>query len=279
MNKGSAGAYDIAGAVRIHNSQQERILAMPQGEAHRSRPADMSRSDNNPHVREHFTSSRAAATMRGDDSHPPSAAAYCGFVQYQQQPAPPPYPSQLQQQQQQLPQAFPLDYPATAALPCVGGPELRPTAAGQPQAFAPNLADTAAVAAGTVLAAPFPWDGIAQLQQQRQQQQQQQLDQNDEGRGEDQSSDNGRRGRSESVKMMASAKPSGAAISASKGGQATRKRFCLFPGCLKAVKSQGHCQSHGAVAKRCKILGCPRQAQGKHDGAFIGACVTLRGWV
>jgi hypothetical protein len=278
MNKGSAGAYDIAGAVRIHNSHQERLLAMTQGEAHRSRPADMSAplaDTNNPHVaRDRLSPSRGAATMRGEDSHPPSVAAYCGFAQYQQ-PPPPPYPPQLQQQHQ-LQQAFPLDYPAAAALPC-GGAELRPMAAGQPPAFAPNPAHAAAVAAGTVLAASFPWDGIAQLQQQ----QQHKLDQNDEGRGEDQPSDDGRRGGSESVKMMAGAKPSCAAVSASKRGQATRKRFCLFPGCLKAVKSQGHCQSHGAVAKRCKITGCPRQAQGKHDGAFIGICetLTLRRWV
>ena len=32
------------------------------------------------------------------------------------------------------------------------------------------------------------------------------------------------------------------------------------------IKSQGHCQKHGAKAKRCKIDGCNKQAQGTHDG-------------
>ena len=39
-----------------------------------------------------------------------------------------------------------------------------------------------------------------------------------------------------------------------------------FPGCDKSVKSQGHCQRHGAKAKRCKIHGCGNQAQGSHKG-------------
>ena len=47
---------------------------------------------------------------------------------------------------------------------------------------------------------------------------------------------------------------------------AKRKRICKFPGCDKSVKSQGHCQRHGAKAKRCKIHDCPNQAQGSHKG-------------
>ena len=39
-------------------------------------------------------------------------------------------------------------------------------------------------------------------------------------------------------------------------------RYCTTPGCYRTVKSQGVCQRHGAVAKKCKILGCGKQAQG-----------------
>ena len=46
----------------------------------------------------------------------------------------------------------------------------------------------------------------------------------------------------------------------------TPKRECRFPGCTRHVKSQGHCQRHGAQAKRCKVAGCTKQAQGTHDG-------------
>jgi hypothetical protein len=45
-----------------------------------------------------------------------------------------------------------------------------------------------------------------------------------------------------------------------------KKRLCRFPGCNRVIKSQGHCQRHGAVAKRCRIEGCDKQAQGTHDG-------------
>lgn len=47
---------------------------------------------------------------------------------------------------------------------------------------------------------------------------------------------------------------------------AKKKRLCRYPGCTKTIKSQGHCQRHGARAKRCKIEGCDKQAQGTHDG-------------
>lgn len=47
-----------------------------------------------------------------------------------------------------------------------------------------------------------------------------------------------------------------------------KKRLCRFPGCNKVIKSQGHCQRHGAKAKRCKVDGCDKQAQGTHDGEF-----------
>ena len=35
--------------------------------------------------------------------------------------------------------------------------------------------------------------------------------------------------------------------------QQKKKRYCRFPGCTKVIKSQGHCQRHGAKAKRCKV--------------------------
>ena len=44
------------------------------------------------------------------------------------------------------------------------------------------------------------------------------------------------------------------------------KRLCKFPGCTKVIKSQGHCQKHGAKPKRCKVDGCDKQAQGTHGG-------------
>mmetsp|Transcript_17601 Transcript_17601/g.26082 ORF Transcript_17601/g.26082 Transcript_17601/m.26082 type:complete len:328 (-) Transcript_17601:110-1093(-) len=45
-----------------------------------------------------------------------------------------------------------------------------------------------------------------------------------------------------------------------------KRRLCRYPGCTKVIKSQGHCQRHGARAKRCKVDGCEKQAQGTHDG-------------
>jgi len=45
-----------------------------------------------------------------------------------------------------------------------------------------------------------------------------------------------------------------------------KKRLCRFPGCTRVIKSQGHCQRHGARAKRCRVEGCDKQAQGTHDG-------------
>jgi len=45
-----------------------------------------------------------------------------------------------------------------------------------------------------------------------------------------------------------------------------KKRLCRFPGCTRVIKSQGHCQRHGAKAKRCKVEGCDKQAQGTHNG-------------
>ena len=36
-------------------------------------------------------------------------------------------------------------------------------------------------------------------------------------------------------------------------GSSRRKRLCRFPGCTRVIKSQGHCQRHGARAKRCKV--------------------------
>ena len=49
--------------------------------------------------------------------------------------------------------------------------------------------------------------------------------------------------------------------------QPTRnKRKCRFPGCPRTIKSQGHCQKHGAIVKKCKIPDCKKQAQGRHEG-------------
>lgn len=45
-----------------------------------------------------------------------------------------------------------------------------------------------------------------------------------------------------------------------------KKRLCRYPDCTRVIKSQGHCQRHGAKAKRCKVQGCDKQAQGTHDG-------------
>jgi hypothetical protein len=45
-----------------------------------------------------------------------------------------------------------------------------------------------------------------------------------------------------------------------------KKRLCRYPNCTRVIKSQGHCQRHGAKAKRCKVQGCDKQAQGTHDG-------------
>ena len=42
---------------------------------------------------------------------------------------------------------------------------------------------------------------------------------------------------------------------------AKKRRLCRYPGCTKVIKSQGHCQRHGARAKRCKMDGCDKQAQ------------------
>jgi hypothetical protein len=33
------------------------------------------------------------------------------------------------------------------------------------------------------------------------------------------------------------------------------KRLCRTPGCIRVIKSQGHCQRHGAKVKRCKVEG------------------------
>ena len=45
-----------------------------------------------------------------------------------------------------------------------------------------------------------------------------------------------------------------------------KKRMCKFPGCSRVIKSQGHCQRHGAKPKRCSVSGCDKQAQGTHAG-------------
>jgi hypothetical protein len=42
---------------------------------------------------------------------------------------------------------------------------------------------------------------------------------------------------------------------ASNSNSNRKKRLCRFPGCTRVIKSQGHCQRHGAKAKRCKVRG------------------------
>ena len=64
----------------------------------------------------------------------------------------------------------------------------------------------------------------------------------------------------------------GSSPSAARAAPAERKKSktCKFPGCNKSIKSQGHCQKHGAKPKRCRVAGCEKQAQGTHDGESAG---------
>ena len=39
----------------------------------------------------------------------------------------------------------------------------------------------------------------------------------------------------------------------SRGGTTKKKLVCRFPGCIRGIKSQGHCHRHGAKVKRCKV--------------------------
>ena len=55
-------------------------------------------------------------------------------------------------------------------------------------------------------------------------------------------------------------------INESNGGLKRPKRMCRFPGCPNVIKSQGHCQRHGAIVKRCKVENCMRQVQGQFNG-------------
>lgn len=45
-----------------------------------------------------------------------------------------------------------------------------------------------------------------------------------------------------------------------------KRRFCKVEGCSRIVKSQGVCQRHGAKPRKCRIVDCPKQAQGNYDG-------------
>ena len=58
----------------------------------------------------------------------------------------------------------------------------------------------------------------------------------------------------------------GPAATSAKRKASRPKRLCRFPGCGKAVKSQGACQKHGAKPKKCKVPDCNRQSQGNFDG-------------
>jgi hypothetical protein len=55
-----------------------------------------------------------------------------------------------------------------------------------------------------------------------------------------------------------------------------KRRYCRMVGCKKIVKSQGLCQRHGAITKKCKIDTCHKQAQGNFDGmcsTYIHTCI------
>eukprot|EP00980_Cylindrotheca_fusiformis_P001138 scaffold318_cov110-Cylindrotheca_fusiformis.AAC.10 len=84
-------------------------------------------------------------------------------------------------------------------------------------------------------------------EQQDQQQEQQQQEEEDEQQQQQEEEDN----------------PS---LNQLNNGNNKKKRLCRTPGCNRVIKSQGHCQRHGAKAKRCKVAGCDKQAQGTHDG-------------
>lgn len=45
-----------------------------------------------------------------------------------------------------------------------------------------------------------------------------------------------------------------------------KRRFCKVDGCSRIVKSQGVCQRHGAKPRKCRVVDCPKQAQGNYDG-------------
>ena len=45
-----------------------------------------------------------------------------------------------------------------------------------------------------------------------------------------------------------------------------KRRYCKTPGCDRTIKSQGLCQRHGAVTKKCKVANCSKQAQGNFSG-------------
>ena len=45
-----------------------------------------------------------------------------------------------------------------------------------------------------------------------------------------------------------------------------KRRYCRISNCNKIVKSQGLCQRHGAKTRKCKLVGCEKQAQGNFDG-------------
>jgi hypothetical protein len=45
-----------------------------------------------------------------------------------------------------------------------------------------------------------------------------------------------------------------------------KRRYCRQSGCHRIVKSQGLCQKHGAIPKKCKMMDCEKQAQGSFNG-------------
>lgn len=54
-----------------------------------------------------------------------------------------------------------------------------------------------------------------------------------------------------------------------------KRRYCKTPGCTRIVKSQGLCQRHGAVAKKCRVEGCPKQAQGNFNRMCSKFCLYV----
>jgi len=53
-----------------------------------------------------------------------------------------------------------------------------------------------------------------------------------------------------------------------------KRRYCKHAsGCDRIVKSQGLCQRHGATAKKCRVEGCEKQAQGNFN-RMCSKCIT-----
>ena len=52
-----------------------------------------------------------------------------------------------------------------------------------------------------------------------------------------------------------------------------KRCFCSAPRCSRIVKCQGVCQRHGAVATKCRVSDCNRQAQGNFNKMCSMSCL------